>query len=438
MSFYTPDTEVHLCNVPLTLNSSNQFKPNGWTLGAQTTWFNNHTVRTYSDFTFQRKDGIIRVPVNSEILIAEGINYCWYLNNHYRNIDGDVKRFYCYITKIEFINENCSYLHIKTDVFQTWLFDFDLNTTFVARQTVLNDEIFKYTLPEPLPTPEYKTENGSETPSYQIRLTPDLNAKDEIEFNNNYWCAVFMTEKLETLSSNTVDMCKYIGGNPCACYVYGMSTDVLPSFFNVVSTSGKIESVVSCVAMPKSMVDFHPLSINPNPPDPPVPPITENFLGSPYASAFYVTQIYDPNAQPPHYGIDLDNNDNLNLYATTDGVIIASLMHPSFGNIVIIKSTTYSPTGNNRFYYFMYCHLDTLAFNGSGSTITRGTYIGTQGNTGSSYASHCHYEVQIHGDLSPMSTATEVGNNFGHDIAGLETVNPTIFTQFPNVEGYYS
>ena len=83
MAFYTPNTAVHLCNVPLTLNEKNQFMPNNWTLGAQKTWFDRHTKRSYTDFTFQRKDGIIRIPVNSELLIAEGINYCWYLNEHY-------------------------------------------------------------------------------------------------------------------------------------------------------------------------------------------------------------------------------------------------------------------------------------------------------------------------------------------------------------------
>lgn len=440
MSFYTPNTTVYLCNVPINSNQKNQFVPytsgnSVWNAEGQRNWFlnQNHLKHSFNDFTYQRKDNIIRVPVNAEVLFADGSNYVVYQNQHYNG-----KWFYCFITKIEFINENMTALHIKTDVFQTWFFEFyksnHMDINFISRETVIKDEMFKHTLPEPLPTPEYKTENGGETPSYQIRLTPDLNAKDENEFNNNYWCAVFMTEKLDELSSNIVNMCKYIGGNPCACYLYGMSTDVLPSFFNVVSSSGKINSVVSCVSIPKSMVDFHPLSINPNPPEPPLPPITENFLGSPYASPFYVTQIYNV---PTHYGIDLDNNDNLNLYATTSGKVIASLEHPSFGKMVIIQSSNYSPTQQGNYYYFMYCHMDTLTVQ-TGASINRGDHIGTQGDTGSSWGSHCHYEVQIHGDISPLTTATEVGNIFGHDVISLsQSVNPTIFTNFPNVEGYY-
>lgn len=429
-NFYTPDTAVYLCNTPLNVNKKDTYAPNGWTQSAQLAYFQSCRIYTFNDFTFQRKDGIIRVPINIEELYRNGVNYCYYRNSHYRG-----KWFFCFITQLEFLNEATTALHIKTDVFQTWYFEMELKTSFVEREHTVTDNMFQHTLPEPLPTPEHKTVNGGDYSTYQTRITPDLSAKSADEFNNNYWCAVFLTEELTVLSPNAVEVCKFIGGNPCACYIYAVTTEALQSFFGIISASGKIDSVISCVAMPKSMVDFHPLTINPNPPDPPLPPISDNFLGSPYASAFFVTQIYNA---PQHWGIDLDNNDNLNMYATTDGEVTACLEHPSFGKMVIIKSSSYSPVDSSKYYYFMYCHMDTLAFNAPGSTITRGTYIGTQGSTGSSTASHCHYEVQIHGALSPMTTAAEVGNTFGHDVISLsQSVNPTMFTQFPNVEGYY-
>lgn len=439
---YTPNTAVHLCNVPLNINNKNQYCPNGWTRAAQTAWFNAHTVQSYNygDFTYQRKDGIIRVPVNAEYLYSRGVNYCYYCNSHY----GD-KIFYCYIERIEFLNENTTALHIKTDVFQTWLFDMTLKTSFVARQTVLNDDLFKHTLPEPLPTPEYVIKESHSL--LDINGKNPLTASTPTVFNQNYWCVVVTSEKLKYLSSNIPGNVAFMGGVPSPSYWYACDLGEYYSFMDNINKNGQVDAVVSCMAIPKFMVDFTELSQSPIPPDPdpptPQPSIPENYLGSPYASAFYVTQTWNP---PNHWGIDLDNNDDLNLYATTDGIVVAAAFHGygsgasghGFGKTVVIKSTTYSTSEPWQYYYFMYCHMDSMSVQ-PGQTVTRGQHIGVQGETGQSDGSHCHYEVQIHGNIQPMQTGEEIGNNFGHDvISQSQSVNPTIFASFPNQEGYYS
>lgn len=428
-NFYTPDTEVHLCNVPLTLNSSNQFKPNGWTLGAQTSWFNNHTVRTYSDFTFQRKDGIIRVPVNSEILIADGINYCWYLNKHYRNIDGDVKRFYCYITKIEFINENCSYLHIKTDVFQTWLFDFDLNSTFVARQTVLNDDYFKYTLPENLPIGDTKIESIRDITEHT------LSAQSASEFSANYYCVIAMSDNVNTIGDDYVGFNIWGGGSPIGCYIYACDLIDYTSVIKQINQAGKAGSIISCFSVPKHYVELYPLTGGSYPPVAPTPALpTGTYLNSPYATNFTVSQgrTWNP---PDHYGIDMSSVDD-NLYANTNGLVIASLFHNSFGNIVIIKSTSFSPTAQNEYYYFMYCHLKTRSVT-AGQSVNVGDNIGVEGETGAARGVHCHFEVQQHGDISVLYSASDVGNTFGHDVIQIwQSIDPTTFMNITNTSGY--
>ncbi len=459
-NFYTPNTAVHLCNVPLNQNNKNQIAlyagdaDNGilWSNGslsdkknAQLKFFTDRTTHVFTDFTYQRKDNIIRVPVNAEVLFADGTNYCVYQNTHYNG-----KWFYCYITRIEFINENMTALHIKTDVFQTWFFEWyknnHMDVNFIARNTVLNDDKYKHTLPEPLPQPMYKTINDNEqyapAPSAMIQITPDLKARNENEFNQNYWCAVFTSEEIKNLTSSSVPVSRFLGGIPCGCRAYAMSTDVLEPFFNVVALSGQVEAIVSCVAIPKSMVEFHNInSPTPTPPTPtPLPPIADNYLGSPYASSFFVTQIYNPTQ---HYGIDLDNNDNLNIYATTDGLVVGAGFHGSgsgasgtgFGNIVVIQSTSY-PTGDSDYYYFMYCHMETITVS-PGDTVHRGDHIGVQGETGESDGSHCHYEVQKKGDTGIIYTGQMVGAVFGHRPFSGESINPTLFTQFPNQEGYY-
>ena len=211
-NFYTQNTAVHLCNVPLNQNNKNQIAlyagdaNNGilWSNGslsdkknAQLKFFTDRTTHVFTDFTYQRKDNIIRVPVNAEVLFADGTNYCVYQNTHYNG-----KWFYCYITRIEFINENMTALHIKTDVFQTWFFEWyknnHMDVNFIARNTVLNDDIFKHTLPEPLPQPEYIVNDTHNL--LEINNKNPLSAYNIETFNDNYWCVVVTSEKIKFLS----------------------------------------------------------------------------------------------------------------------------------------------------------------------------------------------------------------------------------------------
>ena len=423
-NFYTPDTEVHLCNVPLTLNSSNQFKPNGWTLGAQTTWFNNHTVRTYSDFTFQRKDGIIRVPVNSEILIADGINYCWYLNKHYRNIDGDVKRFYCYITKIEFINENCSYLHIKTDVFQTWLFDMQLNQTFVERQTVLHDDLFKYTLPENIGDLEYTCLSDNSFPvdvEGTNTLQQKLSATTSAVFNENYYCCVFTSEAIKYIGNISSSIDTFVGGSPNPCYIYATNLQGYWDLMNKINNNGQAEAVVKCIAIPKFMCKYHALSGGGDEPITPQPPSQSGLhLNSPFSGAFHIEQTYGWQSDNTwHDGMDMWSTtaDN-NVYSTVKGTVVYSAFHEgstlasSFGELVCVKDDV---TG----YYFLFGH---LALNSRGVSymqrVNIGDFLGVTGSTGGSTGVHLHYEVNTtdmwSNSINPVSVANaQFPNTYG-------------------------
>lgn len=424
MAFYTPNTAVHLCNVPLTLNSSNQFCPNGWTLSDQSVWFSNHVLHAVNDYTYQRKDNIIRVGINADILRSEGINYCYYSNDHYGS-----KRFYCYVTLIEFVNENCSHLHIKTDVFQTWLFDMKLNTTFVARQTVLNDDMFKYTLPENLPIGDTKIESIRDITEHS------LSAQSAREFGNNYYCVIAMSDNVSTLGAEYVGFNRWGGGAPIGCYIYACNTEDYPNVIKEINKAGKAGSIISCFAVPKHYVQLYPLTGGSNPPVAPKPSLpTGTYLNSPFATNFTVTpnRIWNP---PSHYGIDMSSVDD-NLYANTGGLVIASLYHNSFGNIVIIKSSSFNTGNIDTFYYFMYCHLDSRSVS-TGQTVNVGDNIGVEGDTGASEGVHCHFEVQEHNDIPVLYSASDVGNNFGHDVIHLsQSIDPTTFMDITNTEGY--
>ena len=56
--------------------------------------------------------------------------------------------FYCFITKIEYINENTTQISYEIDVMQTYMFEYRLGTCLVEREHTLTDYIGDNTVPE--------------------------------------------------------------------------------------------------------------------------------------------------------------------------------------------------------------------------------------------------------------------------------------------------
>lgn len=138
---FTPSTIVYLLNVPLTSDNKNQIDFSD--VAAQTAYFSGRIQQQFTDFTYQRKDNIIRVPVECDILY--NCNYVMYQNANFTG-----KWFYAFITEIEYINPNCTAIHIKTDVFQTWQFDITYRRSMVLREHVSSDNIGANSESEPI------------------------------------------------------------------------------------------------------------------------------------------------------------------------------------------------------------------------------------------------------------------------------------------------
>lgn len=367
-------------------------------------------------FTYQRKDGIIRVPINAEVLFADGTNYVVYDNVHYGG-----KWFYCFISKIEFINENMTALHIKTDVFQTWYFEMELKYTFIEREHTITDNLFQHTLPEGLPTGDLVETNRS-------LVTPSLSARTSQEFDQNYWVLVMTTERIKEVGDYSMGQNLYLGGTPTACYMYAFD---LTNFGNLIyninngtleGTGGsgnpyKIDSIVETIAVPKFMVTVNGLTPTPTPP-PPSP--STNYLGSPFNASFSITQIYDPSI--PHYGQDIVGTDD-NVYATYDGVVVDARWqneydhNRGYGLLVRIYNAQMG-------LYFIYGHLNAIYVQ-QGQEVRAGDCIGLQGWTGNvdppgERGKHLHYQ---------LSAGSEGWND--------DTVNPSNYAHYPNVVGDY-
>lgn len=179
---FTPTTAVYLCGVPLEKDQKNQLDFASAT--AQHTYFSNNIKKSYTSFTYQRKDSVLRVPAEFDTLY--NCNYVMY-----QNADFGPKWFYCFIDHMEYVNPNCTNLYLKTDVFQTWMFDWTLLRSFVAREHVADDTPWIHTLAEPINKPEYKYNSifsriydstpGNTTTQwrYCVYATPD-NGNDKI------------------------------------------------------------------------------------------------------------------------------------------------------------------------------------------------------------------------------------------------------------------
>lgn len=142
----TPQGQVYICKTPLENDYKNQLT--FATKIAQENYFNSTIIKTLDNYTYIKKDNVIKVGINIDEIID--CNYLFYKNTGFSN-----KIYYCFITKMEYINENCTAITIETDCFQTWYFDIRYKKCFVEREHVNDDTIGVHTIPEGLETGDY-------------------------------------------------------------------------------------------------------------------------------------------------------------------------------------------------------------------------------------------------------------------------------------------
>lgn len=139
-------SRVHLLKVPLENDYKNQIYFGN--TSDQYNYFISKKIMTFDNLTYLRKDNIIRIRAHIDTLY--NCNYVMYQNTYYHN-----KWFYAFITKMTYIDDNCTALHIETDVFQTWLTEATLKPSFVEREHVSDDTAGLHTVPEQLETGDY-------------------------------------------------------------------------------------------------------------------------------------------------------------------------------------------------------------------------------------------------------------------------------------------
>ncbi len=127
MATFQPDTVVYLCSTQLKINNKNQLTFAN--ANEQHQFFMSNMKYQFTDFSYQRQNNRIRVPIHIDKLW--NCNYVMYQNKHYTN-----KWFYAYITRLEYKNENVTDVFIQTDAFQTWQFDITYKESFIEREMI--------------------------------------------------------------------------------------------------------------------------------------------------------------------------------------------------------------------------------------------------------------------------------------------------------------
>lgn len=145
--YIAPNTNIRLLrNCPLdnTYRNTIYFA----SASAQAAYFSGLTKYNLVNYSYQRYQKGIRVGIEADNLYD--CNYVMFQNSAFGN-----KWFYAFITSVEYVNNETSYVEFELDVMQTWAFDYVVDPSFVEREHPNTDNYFENLVPENLEHGEY-------------------------------------------------------------------------------------------------------------------------------------------------------------------------------------------------------------------------------------------------------------------------------------------
>ena len=232
----TPQTEIRLIKSPIELDNKNQLTFSS--KQTQESYFKSLPYLEANDYTYQRKDGFIRFEAPYDSLLE--YNYCMYKNEAYSN-----KWFYAFITDFKMLNNDVTAVFIKTDVWQTWMFDLEFKNSFIEREHV-NDDTFGLNLvPENVELGEY-TCNEHILDSHFDSVANDLTYV--VSSSTNLWIIDAVSDKYinatPTMYNGIMSGCQYFKFD---------TTSALQSKLQEVSNRGQIDTINGIFIAPSSL-----------------------------------------------------------------------------------------------------------------------------------------------------------------------------------------
>lgn len=208
----------------------------------QSNYFSSLTAYSYTEVAPIRQNNVIRIPLTADSLID--CNYVMYKNANFKN-----KWFYAFITNVEFVNINLSYITVEIDIWQTWQFNYNFKTSFIVRAMEENDVIGSNLQPEKFELGQYVINN-------KINTLPNFNG----------W-------KVVVASSSEYDGQWQIAQGSFYSNIYsGLAYQIFDSaseintFLEKVTDDNKVESIVAIFQVPAWIVSQQssntPASVN--------------------------------------------------------------------------------------------------------------------------------------------------------------------------------
>lgn len=256
MAVITPTTDVYLLKVPLEINDNNQLTFSNAT--AQHNYFNSLPKLEVHDFTYQRKDGVIRFAGEYDELI--NYNYVMYRNDAFSN-----KWFYAYITNMEWKSPGCTDISIKTDVWQTWEFEVSFKPVLIDREHTNNDTVGLHTLPEGLELGEMVA-NGNTTNFGGvggIGMSDYCCVVEVSQIENNGESATLTSEWAEGSHDPTPALgSTYRGTTPLVLGMIENEANTPSAITEIYDIAGLGNAIVNVYMLPKSLVPlYHRINI---------------------------------------------------------------------------------------------------------------------------------------------------------------------------------
>lgn len=125
------------------------------------------------------------------------------------------------------------------------------------------------------------------------------------------------------------------------------------------------------------------------PPPAPTPaptPVSRDFI---MPSQGMITSGFGYRSAGMHYGMDIAQGGSaVPIVAAASGTVTKAYYSDSYGNVVYI--THYI---NGQLYTTLYAHMRTTPAVRQGQSVSQGTFLGYQGNTGASRGQHLHFEL---------------------------------------------
>lgn len=124
---FMPETEVYLLSgIPFNISYNNVRDFD--TIDEQTAYFLGKQKYKFDKLTYQRvTQQTIKLDINYNDLLD--CNYIMFQNQSNKG-----KWYYAFITDYEFVSQNCTIITYQLDVFQTYLFDFSFQSTYIERE----------------------------------------------------------------------------------------------------------------------------------------------------------------------------------------------------------------------------------------------------------------------------------------------------------------